>query len=329
MARLTAVALAVVAVSCQLGISAGRVAFAGVLPHGDFVLAPELLPSGTPGRRAAEALRTAAAELGVSVSKAKLDVLVLVSPHAVADASRLAALAGTAAAGGAFLGQDLHNASAPGVNVSWAGPLDAGATAGLVEALGEAGGAATQLSAFGGAYPFQLGWGEVVPLRLLERGLKAGEALPPLVVLSLPTSRLQRSGAALVPELLRLGAVLGGWAQRAPGNIGLLVSGDLAHTFRADGPYGFSEAAAPFDDAVARWAATLDGEALLTVAAALVPDALSCGFPGLVLMHAALRDAGGACGFGPRLLVRAAPTYYGMMVAEATPSSTLSCRETA
>ena len=77
----------------------------------------------------------------------------------------------------------------------------------------------------------------------------------------------------------------------------------------------YSPAAAPFDAACARWAAAPASRAsdLLGVARGLAPKALSCGYPGLVLLHGAIsRDFRR---YRPSLLGVGAPTYYGMMAA--------------
>ena len=64
-------------------------------------------------------------------------------------------------------------------------------------------------------------------------------------------------------------------------------SSDLAHTHLASGPYGYSDAAEPFDKACGKWAINPEenSNSLLIDAANLVDDALSCGFPSLVVLH--------------------------------------------
>ena len=88
----------------------------------------------------------------------------------------------------------------------------------------------------------------------------------------------------------------------------------VAHTHLASGPYGYNPAAVPFDAALGAWASSLDPAPLLENATALADDAKSCGFTGAVMLHGLLNAS---CGrFTPRLLANAAPTYYGMMVAQ-------------
>ena len=66
--------------------------------------------------------------------------------------------------------------------------------------------------------------------------------------------------APSLPNMLHLPAAL----PSSPASA-LQVSGDLAHTWSADGPYGFSEHAAKFDAAVQDWARQLDRDALIKV----------------------------------------------------------------
>ena len=70
----------------------------------------------------------------------------------------------------------------------------------------------------------------------------------------------------MVPELLSLGADVFAHLDALPQRVVVVVSSDLAHTHLASGPYGYSAAAEPFDEAVGAWAGSLDGDALLVAA---------------------------------------------------------------
>jgi aromatic ring-opening dioxygenase LigB subunit len=118
----------------------------------------------------------------------------------------------------------------------------------------------------------------------------------------------------MVDELLHLGRRLFQWMEGQPlVRWGVLVSADLAHTHRADGPYGYSEAAVPFDAAIGRWAQNpcVHGRALLDRAAHLQPAALSCGFTGMVLLHGMM--CGPLTQWHTQVLANQNVTYYGMM----------------
>jgi hypothetical protein len=117
----------------------------------------------------------------------------------------------------------------------------------------------------------------------------------------------------------------------------VVISGDMSHTHRPDGPYGYSEMSAAFDAAVGRWAADPCHQAhsLLEEARSLQPEALSCGFTGMVLLHGMLCSGDGdddddsmndpnnnqGTGFDPpavwdaHVWANRNVTYYGMMVA--------------
>lgn len=123
----------------------------------------------------------------------------------------------------------------------------------------------------------------------------------------------------MIPELLHLGRSLYLHLQRMKQKIVVVISADLAHTHLTNGPYGFSPAAQPFDDAVGVWLQTLDATALLETAGNLVGEALSCGFPGLVILHGMLSE-GGLKQWISRMLINGHPTYYGMAVASLIPS---------
>ena len=123
----------------------------------------------------------------------------------------------------------------------------------------------------------------------------------------------------------------------SPECVGILVSGDLSHTHRADGPYGYSNASAAFDHAVrdvwAQQPCSPTGEqALLHEARNLQPEAMSCGFTGLVMLHGVLCGGDGSNppietrGDGTQrenlrsqwisnVVVNRNATYYGMMAA--------------
>ena len=116
----------------------------------------------------------------------------------------------------------------------------------------------------------------------------------------------------MVPELLDLGGALFDFFDALAETVVVVVSGDLAHTHLASGPYGFSPAAAPYDAHIADWAGSLD-RAALDAATAYADDAKSCGYTGAVLLHGLLHGTS----FAPRLLAGpSAPTYYGMLVAD-------------
>ncbi|GLI68435.1 hypothetical protein VaNZ11_012851 [Volvox africanus] len=138
-------------------------------------------------------------------------------------------------------------------------------------------------------------------------------SLPRLVILSLPSRRYNHS-VDMVPELLALGAGLFAELDSLNERIAVVVSGDLAHTWDPEGPYGFSVHAERFDTAVLQWARNLDRDALLKTAAKNVLEAKSCGFPGMVILQG-LMDHVKPDNMHSVLLEYGHPSYYGMMCA--------------
>ena len=102
---------------------------------------------------------------------------------------------------------------------------------------------------------------------------------------------------------------LGGAIARLPGRIALVASADHAHAHDPDGPYGFDPAAAVYDERVQSILRSdrLDFRPLAADVDAAKADSL---WQLLVLQGALGEDA------RAELLAYAAPTYYGMAVAE-------------
>jgi hypothetical protein len=149
-----------------------------------------------------------------------------------------------------------------------------------------------------------LGWGEMIPLLLLLQkttALSSSSSLSRILPLiwTFPHRRYDHGGTDMIDELLQIGADIMEWAENRPERIGMVVSGDLSHTHLSNGPFGYSNASAPFDKAIGRWAAGAGGykdddndpchpeamSALLKRAKELQPNAMSCGFTGYVLWH--------------------------------------------
>ena len=116
--------------------------------------------------------------------------------------------------------------------------------------------------------PFPLRWGEVVPLSFVGDYLNHSGAS--MLTWSMLARRYAESGAPMTAELLQMGATLGEKLESLPLRVAVVISSDLAHTHLASGPYGFDEAAVPFDLAIGDWARTLHDELLLERAESLV-----------------------------------------------------------
>lgn len=147
---------------------------------------------------------------------------------------------------------------------------------------------------FGGNDPataeFPLDWGTEVPLDFLR---------PPRVVVVSP------SRGRPLEEHLRLGEAIAS----LPGRVALVASADHGHAHDPDGPYGFDPAAAEYD---ARLQEILGSDLLdFLPLAELVEPAKADSLWQLLVLQGALGETGRA-----DVLAYAAPTYYGMLVAE-------------
>jgi aromatic ring-opening dioxygenase LigB subunit len=137
---------------------------------------------------------------------------------------------------------------------------------------------------------FPLDWGTEVPLEFLR---------PPRIVVVAPARDRP------LEEHLRLGEAIGA----LPGRIALIASADNGHAHDPDGPYGFDPAAADYD---ARLQEILASDSLdFLPLAELVEPAKADSLWQLLVLQGALGKTARA-----DMLAYAAPTYYGMLVAE-------------
>eukprot|EP00696_Hemimastix_kukwesjijk_P018662 gnl/Hemi2/7587_TR2611_c0_g1_i1.p1 gnl/Hemi2/7587_TR2611_c0_g1~~gnl/Hemi2/7587_TR2611_c0_g1_i1.p1 ORF type:complete len:316 (-),score=12.23 gnl/Hemi2/7587_TR2611_c0_g1_i1:88-1035(-) len=304
-------ALAVyVLVASVLGCCKGRLLGGVVVPHGDFAFDPSLVKF----ENGSKELHQAGQEVGKIVADLAPDLILLTTPHGIALDNNFLFYSNSNGSGYALVGGDLQNPNFPGYKVPLDATLAPAIVARIVASLKSPPYPVTNVSTlleFGDSEPATLRWGEVVPLSFI---FNHSRHPPRIVVLSMPTRRYNHS-QEMVHELLSLGAKLYDTLEALRENVVVVVSSDLAHTHLASGPYGYSAAAEPFDQACGRWAKTLDPEPLLTTAAELEQQALSCGFTGLVTLMGILSQGGGSTVFAPRLWANFHPTYYGMMVA--------------
>ncbi len=152
-------------------------------------------------------------------------------------------------------------------------------------------------------YQAPIAWGEVVPLWFLKEFVKK------CIILTLPTKRLI-DPKGLVDISLSFGKTLNKVFKECHKRVLFVVSGDLAHTHSAAGPYGVSDAAVPFDSVTAHWCETMDKESLLQDMLELLDDAKACGYLGFVVLQGLLANAIAK----PIVHGVTAPTYYGMLV---------------
>jgi aromatic ring-opening dioxygenase LigB subunit len=137
---------------------------------------------------------------------------------------------------------------------------------------------------------FPLDWGTEVPLGFMR---------PPRVVVVSPARDLP------LEEHVRLGEAIAGLS----GRVALIAGADHGHAHDAGGPYGFHPAAAEYD---ARLQDVLGSQQLdFLPLADLADDAKADSLWQLLVLQGAVGEASQA-----DVLAYAAPTYYGMLVAE-------------
>ena len=290
----------------------GELVGAVVMPHGGIALAPwNLNTTNTTVQKEAWALHDACAEVAAFLQSLQPDIVLLSTPHGVSDLYNFVFYWNPTGSGSA----DTDNCVCPPCCFNVTVSLDVNLTESLVTKLRGQKEAVSAVSAFGppgqSDEPFPLKWGEVIPLYFIQNG---GEESFHAVILSQP-SRRYTEDVKMIPELLQLGKELYHMLDSLPQRVAMVISGDLAHTHSKDGPYGYSPAAEPFDEACGKWVESMSDPPLLREAAGLVDKALSCGFTGFVMLHGMLQEGGGARAWASRLYANYHPSYYGMMVA--------------
>lgn len=291
-----------------------------VLPHGGVLLEPSTLQNAS-ARAEAHRLRVAMKQVGRQVSQLKPDVIFLSSPHTFTSTEDyLVMLQPNASGSMSDDGDTCH------MCYSASAPMASDMAQRLVGHLRQSFRDVSGLGAWGApgesAYPFPLRWAEIIPLyffdwrALHEHGTK-------LLVFSMPYRRFQ--AREMIGELLQLGDAIWSFLDSRPERIAIVISGDLAHTHSASGPYGYSPAAQPFDNAIGQWIGMLNATALLSTAADLQDKALSCGFTGFVALHggiiAAMRSSRQQLdeAWSSELVAIGHPTYFGMAIGSFLP----------
>lgn len=328
----------------SLGSVAAKLQAAVILPHGDFALDPTLADN-TAERDAADAVAKAAAQVGDWLGHhIDPDLIFLSTPHGITLSNDFGFYLGSTASGGADIGKDLHNATHPSYRVNLPQILlePRLATELVSKLISENYNVSGIRVSADDSFDVPLQWAEVIPLLLIpQRNKEAVQSSKTIqrrrhllpasttsrrhMILSHPSKRYDHA-PDMVDELLQLGHKLGQWMEARPEQIAVVISGDMSHTHRANGPYGYSNASAAFDDAVGIWAADpcRQSAALLEQARSLQSRALSCGFTGMVLLHGMLCSGDidivdennvTAQQWDSHVWANRNVTYYGMMVA--------------
>ncbi|KAI9104725.1 hypothetical protein DFS34DRAFT_604220 [Phlyctochytrium arcticum] len=288
-----------------------------VLPHSPMVLDPdrEGCPEGI------RELHEGCKAVGEVVASWEPDLVVFLTPHGISAPKSprpgiylTPSATGTAEQNGSFGEYEL------------AVQIDADIATGFLNHLGAAGVACVKIT--GTEAP--LSPSEIVPMWFL-RNLSFLKRAPRYMLLSLPTpvggTSVVRSQTSKerVPDMQQYGYHLHKYLSWLSQRVAIVVSGDLAHSHatRCKTPMYLpnpewklpvSDAAAVFDAIIEQWAGTLNPNFIYRDAAALVKQAVSCAFDGLVVLQAVMEKEG-TNKFSRHLFARHRPTYVGMMAA--------------
>lgn len=178
-------------------------------------------------------------------------------------------------------------------------------------------------ASFSSSCAITLRWGEVVPLHFIQQAFtRRGAALPPVVVISLPSRRLVFDGG-YIEIVRRFTASLLTFFEQSPRRAALVVSGDLAHRHPSPRthpapPFPSLDDGQPeaFDALIETWvhvAGTAVGGGHVAQAVEL-KHVLACGLSGVMVLDDVLRQCS-HLRVRAEAVARIHPTYYGMLAA--------------
>lgn len=151
------------------------------------------------------------------------------------------------------------------------------------------------------AESLNLDWGALVPLWFMG----ASWPKPPQVVVICPDRSLPRK------TLVDFGRAVAEAGEESEKRIAVICSADQGHGHSADGPYGFAEQSAPYDEAYCRAVADGDIARMLDWEEEWIETALPDSFWQTIMLQGALQHVP----MSPELLSYEAPTYFGMACA--------------
>jgi aromatic ring-opening dioxygenase LigB subunit len=157
------------------------------------------------------------------------------------------------------------------------------------------------------SHDYVLDHGTMLPLHFLQQAYAQEKTALPQIV------RIGLSGLALNAHW-QLGRCLSFASDAACRRIAIIASGDLSHYLRVDGPYGYREEGAVFDQAICELLAAGDFSRLLRLDEELCDKAGECGLRSLVILGGATE----ALSFVPQLLSYEGPFGVGYAVATFT-----------
>lgn len=257
--------------------------FAAIMPHGD-----ALIPGVGDSKNTSKKLTAMMRSMAKSAQAARLDALVLATPHGVRIAGAHSVGVTTRVAGA--LGPHLLEVHG-----------DRRLARSIIAAAGDRGVPCLGVIFGGENVPLPMDWGTFVPLWFLA---EAGLHMPVVVVC--PSRDLD------LDSLAALGEAIADIAERGLRRIGLIASADHAHAHDRRGPYGYHPSAAKFDRLVLRWTREGAYEKFVGLDRTLIAQALPDSPWQLAILAGAFRRVA----FSPNGVAYDRPSYFGMICAE-------------
>ena len=269
--------------------------FACIAPHGGYAIPEACEPDE---RDLAPLTQAGMLELGRRCDAAAPDTLILLTPHGIHVEGHFAVVIAGRVAG------RLEDTTDVSLDV----PTDREVANAILTALREAGIPAIGVSYGGNVSPdavMPMDWGTLIPLWYL-----GGRRDPPRSVVVVAPARDRP-----LAEHVAAGAAIAAAADRSGVRIGLVASADQAHTYRDDGPYGFSPRAGELDEQILK---AVRGGRLRSLSD-LDPDLIEAAKPDsvwqLLMLAGATQDT-----WRPELISFEVPTYFGMLCAAYSPT---------
>ncbi|MEJ2293438.1 MAG: hypothetical protein P8Y23_01555 [Candidatus Lokiarchaeota archaeon] len=266
-----------------------------ILPHGSMILDPKKNGMSNQVIRLYNEMK----KIGKIINQLSPDVIFLTTPHSVALSHDYGIYLNNNASGTAEWNDEYREFS---INIRLTQDLSTK----LLKFLEDNKSAIQGISAYASSVDFPLQWGEVVPLWFLN-GFPLNLEY---IILSQPLRRFEYS-RDMIFESISLGINLKKFFESINKRVALIISADLSHTHNKEGPYGFSEEAEIFDKMIQDWAISLNSEILTDKIIPILDKAMCCGLIGFAILQGLI----GNDNFKPDILIRDAPTYYGMMIA--------------
>jgi aromatic ring-opening dioxygenase LigB subunit len=272
------------------GQSAVSLVFAAIAPHGGIAVPEAVAPEALAGATAA-----GMEELGRRIAAARPDTIAVFTPHNVHVEGHFAVIEAGRLAG------TLEGAREP---LRLEAACDRELALALLEELRAAGLPAAGVS-YGGndasAAVMPMDWAVLIPLWFL-----GGRSSSPPPVVAVAPARDRP-----LEEHVEAGGALVRAADRLNRRLAVVASADHGHAHRADGPYGFHQAAAEYDSRIQDIVRAGDLGLLLDLDPGWVADARADSWWQMLMLHGALGGPARA-----DLISYEAPTYFGMLTAE-------------